>query len=182
MPKFIVHPVESGATSARTKKGRTPESYRGFGRGARSTGPVLMRVRSSGTQRASKHGLMPPGRRDLLIVDDDEDLRLAVADLVEVMSGRHVIGAADLDQVVALGPRALECGLAIVDVNLGPARASGLDVLRWLRQNGYRGKVVFLTGHGRENPQVEQAHQAGGVQVLSKPIAADTLLALVEDV
>jgi two-component system response regulator EvgA len=125
---------------------------------------------------------MPDGRSDLLIIDDDEDLRLAVADLVEATSGRRVIGAADLDQLASLGPRALACGLAIVDVNLGPAKPSGLDVLRWLREHGYRGKVVFLTGHGRANPQVEQAHHAGGVQVLSKPIAADALMALVESV
>jgi FixJ family two-component response regulator len=125
---------------------------------------------------------MPPGSRDLLIIDDDEDLRLAVADLVEAASDRHVLGAADLEQLVALGPRALECGLAIVDVNLGPSKASGLDVLRWLRQNGYQGRIVFLTGHGRGNPQVDQARHAGDVQVLSKPIAAEALMALVESV
>jgi FixJ family two-component response regulator len=119
-------------------------------------------------------------RSELLMVDDDEDLRLAFADLVEAEYDRHVIGAGDLDELVALGPRALACGLIIIDVNLGPSRPSGVDVLAWLREHDYRGKVVFLTGHGRTSPQVEQAHHTEGVPVLSKPLGAEALMGLVE--
>jgi DNA-binding NtrC family response regulator len=118
---------------------------------------------------------------ELLIVDDDADLREALADLLEDTYGRHVLGAAGLDQLAALGQRALECGLVIIDVNLGMEKPSGLEVLAWLREHGYRGKAVFLTGHARTTPQVEQAHHVEeGVAVLSKPLGVDALMALVE--
>lgn len=117
---------------------------------------------------------------ELLIVDDDTDLREALADLLEATCGRHVLGAADLDQLAALGTRALECGLVIIDVNLGAEKPSGLDVLAWLREHGYQGKVVFLTGHARTSPEVEQAHHVEGVTVLSKPLGVDALMDLVE--
>jgi DNA-binding NtrC family response regulator len=123
---------------------------------------------------------MVPSPSDLLIVDDDGDLRQSVADLVELDSGRRVLGVGDLEELIALGQRALACGLIIIDVNLGAGKPSGIDVLAWLREHDYRGKTVFLTGHGRTSPQVEQAYRTEGVPVLSKPIGVDTLLELVE--
>jgi FixJ family two-component response regulator len=115
----------------------------------------------------------------VLIVDDDADLRQAFADFVEAVEGPHVIGAADVDELVALGPRALGCGLIVIDVNLGTGKPSGLDALAWLREQGFRGKAVFLTGHGRSSPQVRQAHSLSGVPVLGKPIGVDELLSLI---
>jgi FixJ family two-component response regulator len=124
---------------------------------------------------------MAPSQSDLLIVDDDEDLRLAVADLVEAEGERRVMGVGSLAELVALGPRALACGLIIIDVNLGPDKPSGIDVLAWLCEHGYRGRAVFLTGHGRTCPEVEQAYRTEGVPVLSKPIGVDALLELAKD-
>jgi FixJ family two-component response regulator len=118
--------------------------------------------------------------KHMLIVDDDADLRQAFADLVEAIEGPHVIGAADVDELVALGPRALGCGLIIIDMNLGPGKPSGLDALAWLRAHGFRGKAVFLTGHGRSNVQVQQAQSLAGIPVLGKPIGVDELLWLIE--
>jgi DNA-binding NtrC family response regulator len=123
---------------------------------------------------------MASGKKHVLIVDDDADLRQALAELVEAIDGRHVIGAADFAELVALGPRALGCGLVILDVNLGPGKPSGLDALAWLRAQGFHGKAVFLTGHGRSSPQVSQAQSLNGVRVLGKPIAVDELLWLIE--
>jgi FixJ family two-component response regulator len=120
-----------------------------------------------------------PGK-EVLIVDDDLDLRHALADLVEAVNGRRVIGVADLDELVALGPRALACGLVIIDVNLGPGVPSGLDALAWLQKQGYRGNMVFLTGHGRSDPQVQEAQRLGGIPVLTKPLGVEAILSLIE--
>jgi len=117
---------------------------------------------------------------DLLIVDDDDDLRQALSDLVAVSSGRRVLGVGSLEELEAIGPRALECGLVIVDVNLGAGKPGGLEVLAWLREHGYGGQIVFLTGHGRTAPELEQAHRVGGIPILSKPLAVDALMAIVE--
>jgi DNA-binding NtrC family response regulator len=124
---------------------------------------------------------MEPAGRDVLIIDDDEDLRLALADLVEASYHRNVIGAADLDALVALGPRALDCSLGIIDVNLGPGKPGGVEVLAWLREHGFRGRTVFLTGYGPTSPEAEHALRAGGVTVLAKPLGVDALLKIVEN-
>ncbi len=120
------------------------------------------------------------GPTPLLIVDDDDDLRQALGELVEVSCARRVLGVGSLEELEALGARALACGLVIVDVNLGAGKPGGLEVVEWLRRHGYRGKVVFLTGHGRSTPEVDQVHRAGGIPVLSKPLAVDALMAIVE--
>jgi DNA-binding NtrC family response regulator len=116
----------------------------------------------------------------VLIVDDDDDLRESLAELVEIALGERVLGAASLDDVVALGDRALECGLIIIDVNLGSGRPDGLCVLSWLRARHFAGDAVFLTGHGILSHEVEQVQDTEGVPVLSKPIEVDALLSLVE--
>ena len=47
-------------------------------------------------------------------------------------------------------------------------RESGLDAYRWLRQFGFRGEVVFLTGHAAHHPLVEQARALGKAKVLAQ--------------
>jgi ActR/RegA family two-component response regulator len=118
--------------------------------------------------------------RDLLIVDDDEDLRAAIGEIAEALAGRQWVGAASYDELVALGPRAVECGLAIIDLNLGAGSPSGVDALAWLRKNGFRGRAVFLTGHARSHPDVERAHELGDVRILAKPLGIDAMLSLIE--
>ena len=76
---------------------------------------------------------------------------------------------------------ALGCGLALLDINLGAGVPSGLDAYRWLKDNGFPGRTVFLTGHARSHPLVREARELTHVQVLSKPIESAVLLALVRD-
>ena len=124
---------------------------------------------------------MVQARSSLLLVDDDDDLRESFEDLVASLDGRRdVLAAMDVDAMIALGPRALDCGLAILDVNLGAGKPSGIAALMWLRDHGFRGKAVFLTGHGRSNPEVEKAEALQGVPVLGKPIGTDEIVSLIE--
>jgi FixJ family two-component response regulator len=123
---------------------------------------------------------MREGESRVLIVDDDGDLRESLAELVEMALGQRILSAASLDDVVALGDRALRCGLIIIDVNLGSGRPDGLSVLSWLRAHDFAGDVVFLTGHAILSHDVQLAHGSEGVPVLSKPVEADALLSLVE--
>jgi FixJ family two-component response regulator len=71
-------------------------------------------------------------------------------------------------------------GGAILDVNLGPGRRSGIDAYAWLRQKGYTGRIAFLTGHARDHPLVVQAHRVGKVEIFTKPIDPDQMRSLVE--
>jgi DNA-binding NtrC family response regulator len=116
----------------------------------------------------------------VLVVDDDADLRIALGDAIEGLFDKKWIGAASLDDLAALGDRALACELAIIDINLGPNRPSGLDAFEWLQGRNYKGRVAFLTGHARSNPLVERARREHRAGVYEKPLSVEQLGALVE--
>jgi DNA-binding NtrC family response regulator len=116
----------------------------------------------------------------VLFVEDDDDLRRLFAKLVAVFLERRCVSVGSFEELVALGQDALSCGTAIIDINLGPNRASGIDVYAWLRQQGYTGRIAFLTGHARNHPLVVKALQLGDAEVFSKPIDLDRMRCLVD--
>jgi DNA-binding NtrC family response regulator len=114
---------------------------------------------------------------DILLVDDDEDVLDSIADLIGLISERHIRTARSLAEAQMLDGELANVGLAVLDVNLGAGAPSGLDVLKWLRSRQFAGQVVFLTGHASRFPLVDEA-RATGVEVLSKPIDVDAFRAL----
>jgi len=116
----------------------------------------------------------------VLVVDDDEDLRQALGDVLVEILGVDWIGAASFEELVGLGERALACDVAILDVNLGAGRPSGIDAFEWLKGNGFRGRIVFLTGHARSDPLVAQAWGERSAHVYQKPMTLELLGAIVD--
>jgi DNA-binding response OmpR family regulator len=114
----------------------------------------------------------------VLLLDDNDDLRMVMSELL-LTKGATCIGARSLAEVVELGARCLKCQLAILDVNLGPGCPSGVDAYRWLKEQSFAGRIVFLTGHARTYPGVAEAH-ALGVKVMEKPVAVADLLKLLD--
>ena len=78
------------------------------------------------------------------------------------------------------GDEALGCTVALVDVNLGVGQPSGIEAYRWLIDHGYRGRIVFLTGHARVQTMVEEAVRSGTAEVVQKPASLKTLCGLIE--
>jgi FixJ family two-component response regulator len=115
---------------------------------------------------------MDPG---ILFVDDDADLRLIFSTLVTRSTGRNCLSLAGVDEMRANRDFVLNAALAILDINLGPDKPSGLDAYGWLRAEGFRGKIVFLTGHGAEHPLVERAARKGEALVYHKPLTAQQI-------
>ena len=116
----------------------------------------------------------------VLYVEDDDDLRDAVVELVTAVLERRCVGVGSYEELVALGDQAFRSGLAILDINLGANRRSGIDAYAWLRNKGYRGRIVFLTGHASMHPLVVEAQRVGDAEIFSKPIESDRLLSIVE--
>jgi ActR/RegA family two-component response regulator len=112
---------------------------------------------------------------EILLLDDDDDFLASVAELIELVLQRACVPTHSLEEMVALGSRALESSLAILDINLGAEQPSGLDAYVWLRRQQYRGRIVFLTGHARTHPLVHQAILLGDAQVVGKPITVDEM-------
>jgi DNA-binding NarL/FixJ family response regulator len=121
------------------------------------------------------------GGGSILLVDDDADLREAVGDLIEMLSGVRVLRVAGYQELLARRSEAMHCRLAIVDINLGAGKPSGYDVYQWLRDLHYPGQVVFLTGHALGHPLVQRACALGDARVYSKPISVAELQHVLED-
>ena len=117
--------------------------------------------------------------RSVLVLDDDDDLREALTGMVEFL-GHQCVGAASLDELRAQSDAVQGCRVAIVDINLGPDRPTGIDAYDWLKQQRFAGSVVFLTGHARSHPLVQQAFLRGDVKLLEKPIGAAELRAILD--
>jgi DNA-binding response OmpR family regulator len=116
----------------------------------------------------------------VVVIEDDADLRDTLADILERSAEASCIKLSSYEELVA-APDALRAQLAIIDINLGAERPSGIDASIWLREHGYTGKIVFLTGHASEHPLVEMAAAARDAMVLAKPVPLKQLLALVGD-
>jgi FixJ family two-component response regulator len=119
-------------------------------------------------------------RSPVLFLDDDEDLRTTLTDLIHIVTDRPCYILRSYQELVALGAGALECGVAILDINLAPGLPGGFDAYRWLKQRGFSGRIVFLSGHEESHPQVAQISRLPDVQVILKPVGFDVLMALLK--
>lgn len=117
----------------------------------------------------------------VLVLEDDADLRAILCELLLLSGAETCVSAGSVAELQRQRVEALGCGLALLDINLGAGVPSGLDAYRWLKENGFSGRTVFLTGHARSHPLVREAMELTHVQVLSKPIESKVLLALVRD-
>jgi len=118
----------------------------------------------------------------VLLVDDDADLREALREILQLLEGVPCLLAASLDELRRQRPAAMECDLAIIDINLGDGQPSGVDVVRWLKSEGFPGKIMFLTGHGLGDPRVMAAAEVTDTDILSKPISSEELARLIAGV
>jgi FixJ family two-component response regulator len=107
----------------------------------------------------------------VLIVDDDEEVRAALQELMQSVG---------LDAICFALPRELleselpdRPGCLVLDVRM--PGASGLDLQHQLAAKGNLKPIIFLTGHG-DIPMSVQAMKAGAVDFLTKPFRDQTLL------
>ncbi len=113
--------------------------------------------------------------RRILLLDDDDDLRtLLAAALVHYKIGEP-IACGSVVEMIDRANLVLDCSLALLDVNLGAGKPSGVDAYLWLLDHGFHGDVAFLTGHATHHPVVAEALRQGTVRVLQKPIALDII-------
>ena len=117
--------------------------------------------------------------RSVLFVDDSSDICQVVEAMCQLLPEVDCLCVSSMSAVQERAAQVLQTALAILDVNLGPAEPSGVDIYRWLKGKNYHGKIVFLSGHARTDPQVEEAARISGVDFFQKPLAFDQIEALI---
>lgn len=115
----------------------------------------------------------------VLVLDDSEDLLELLKLSITRLCGFDALTVRSLRELEALGAKALNCRMAILDINLGPNEPNGVEVYHWLRSHGFLRPIVFLTGHAGTFPLVVEAQSLGDLQVLRKPLATAELVQIV---
>lgn len=113
---------------------------------------------------------------DILIVDDEEDIRELVAGVLEDegYETRTAAGAdAALEALAARRP-----SLVLLDVWLQGSRIDGLEVLEEIKKRDPTIPVLMISGHGNIDTAVA-AIRKGATDFIEKPFEADRLLHLV---
>jgi FixJ family two-component response regulator len=107
----------------------------------------------------------------VLIVDDDEEVRSALQELLLSTGIDACCFGSTQELLHADLPERPGC--LILDVRM--PGASGLDLQQHLTSNGSARPIIFLTGHG-DIAMTVQAMKAGAVDFLTKPVRDQTLL------
>ena len=117
--------------------------------------------------------------KTVLFVDDSRDICEVIEAMCQSLPEVECLCVSSFSAVQERAAQVLRTSLAILDVNLGPGEPGGVEIYRWLKGNTYRGKMVFLSGHARTDPQVEEAARISGVDFLQKPLAFDQIETLI---
>jgi DNA-binding NtrC family response regulator len=114
----------------------------------------------------------------VLFVDDNEDLRDLMRLLLKTTLKVECLCFGSVRELENHSSEALSAKVAILDINLGSNVPGGIDAFNWLKDHGFHGRILFLTGHARTNPQVKAA-EIDGAKVLEKPLQPDKLISIV---
>jgi CheY-like chemotaxis protein len=143
----------------------------GPGRG--STFTVFLPHAAQPAPQVEDRPIMAPGRRRILIIEDQEDARVSLRLLLQA-DGHEVSTARTASEGLA---RLAEFRPDIALVDIGLPEFDGYELARRARElpAGHRVKLIALTGYGgRENRARAQA--SGFDQHLTKPVAYDQLV------
>lgn len=113
---------------------------------------------------------------DILVVDDELDIRELVAGVLED-EGYDARGAADSDSALeAIAAR--RPSLVLLDVWLHGSRLDGLELLDEIKRRDSSIPVLVISGHGNIDTAVA-AIRRGAVDFIEKPFEAERLLLMV---
>jgi two-component system nitrogen regulation response regulator NtrX len=114
---------------------------------------------------------------DILIVDDEADIRMLIAGVLkdEGYATREAANSTETEQEL----RARQPTLVILDIWLQDSELDGIEILRQLRSEMPSVPVVMISGHGTIETAVE-AIKIGAYDFIEKPFKSDRLLLIVQ--
>jgi CheY-like chemotaxis protein len=116
-------------------------------------------------------------RGSILAVDDDADILFVVRAYLDSV-GYDVVTTMDAEEALRLVP---ERAFDVVLCDVGMPKRNGLDVCTLMRESGYRGKIVLMTGWDAGRVQVDRRAQSCD-QVLKKPFLGSELVQMIDSI
>jgi FixJ family two-component response regulator len=118
-----------------------------------------------------------PSPQFVALVDDDLNLRAAVANLLRSAGFAAQMFASAEDFVRRARREAIRC----LVLDLGLPGMGGLELLRYLRANGWSTPIVCITAQPDPDGRLaKQILEAGAQSILYKPFDAEELLDLLQ--
>lgn len=113
---------------------------------------------------------------DILIVDDEKDIRVLVADILrdEGYATRLAANSQECMAEVANNPP----GLMILDIWLKDSAMDGIDILKTIKRDRPEIPIVIISGHGNIEIAVAAIKQ-GAYDFIAKPFNIDQLLVVI---
>src|SRR5438477_1501851 len=113
------------------------------------------------------------GSRKILIVDDEGELRLALAEQLSLYDEFEIVQAESATKAVQAA-KGDTLDLVIMDVGLPDM--DGREAVKLMRKNGFKAPVIMLTGHDSDSDTI-LGLEAGANDYVSKPFRFAVLLA-----
>ncbi|MBE0454226.1 MAG: sigma-54-dependent Fis family transcriptional regulator [Roseovarius sp.] len=113
---------------------------------------------------------------DILIVDDERDIRELISDILED-EGYATRRAGNSDEAMA-AIRAEQPGLLILDIWLKDSQMDGIDILKAVKRDYPDVPVVIISGHGNVEIAVAAIKQ-GAYDFIEKPFNIDQLMVVI---
>jgi two-component system, NtrC family, nitrogen regulation response regulator NtrX len=113
---------------------------------------------------------------DILIVDDEADIRTLVSGILED-EGYEAREAGDSDETLA-AVSVRRPSLILLDIWLQGSRLDGMEILEQLKQDHPSVPVVIMSGHGTIETAV-QAIKLGAYDFIEKPFKADRMILVI---
>ncbi len=114
---------------------------------------------------------------DILIVDDEADIRMLTAGILEDEGYEAREAASDVQALESVRTR--RPSLVLLDIWLQGSRLDGLGILRELKKDHPDLPVVMMSGHGTIETAVKALHE-GAYDFIEKPFKTDRLLMAME--
>src|SRR5690348_7497848 len=115
------------------------------------------------------------GSRKILIVDDEAELRQALAEQLALYDEFEIAQADTAAKAVQLS-RSEHLDLVIMDVGLPDM--DGREAVKLMRKSGFKAPVIVLTGHDSDSDTI-LGLEAGANDYVTKPFRFAVLLARV---
>jgi two-component system nitrogen regulation response regulator NtrX len=113
---------------------------------------------------------------DILIVDDERDIRELISDILEDEGYSTRLAGNSDDALAAI--RTEPPGLLILDIWLKDSRMDGIDILKTVKRDYPDVPVVIISGHGNVEIAVAAIKQ-GAYDFIEKPFNIDQLMVVI---
>jgi DNA-binding response OmpR family regulator len=115
------------------------------------------------------------GSRKILIVDDESELRVALAEQLALYDEFEILQAENAGRALQVA-KTDQLDLVIMDVGLPDM--DGREAVKLMRKGGFKAPIVMLTGHGSDSDTI-LGLEAGANDYVAKPFRFAVLLARV---